>query len=164
MEFVVLVAVLLFGPYLLWRWRRRRKVNERARLAASREWQFADSDDSLLTRWRGEPFDRRGDKRETIGVISGQVQGIAFTAFDYRRRKTRVINAPDEYETVTVWALRLPEPFPEFDVTFEHAFARRMADRRAAGPRVPTGDAEFDRHYAVMGAWPAAVRALFTRR
>jgi hypothetical protein len=162
----VLVVVIFVTPLLLRRYRRGRRASEREKLAASRGWRFAASDETVLTRWRGDPFDRRGDKRQAFGVVRGVVSGVAFTAFDYRRRTTAVRNAPDEYETVTVWAMRLPGPLPG---------VRMLRQRPVGGLRgkvlekldarvvsLPTGDEDFDRHFTVTSRQPEFVKELFT--
>jgi hypothetical protein len=149
---IAVLVLLIVGPKLRRAWRRQRRGEERAQLAASRGWQFADSDERLLTRWRGEPFSRRGDNREAFGVISGSVDDIPFTAFDYRRRTVHVVGSQDEYETITVWVLRLPEPLPAVEVKPGHAGRMKT---------VPTGDPEFDRRFLVSSAHAETVQWLF---
>jgi hypothetical protein len=159
-----LIVAIVATPLLLRRYGRNRRGRERAKLAAGRGWRFAADDPALLTRWRGDPFDRRGDKRRAFGVVHGVAHGMPFTAFDYRRRETKVMNAPDEYETVTVWALRLPASLPGVRVLREREGLRRQLQQKlgARDPRLPTDDAEFDRRFAVTGARPEFVRDLFT--
>ena len=98
-----------------------RRNSERERLAASRGWQFAASDPTLLDRWRGGPFGKRGDRRQIIGVVRGTSQGIPFTVFDFRLRtkisRTNLVSRQDWYETATVWALHLPAVLPPLRFT-----------------------------------------------
>ena len=50
--------------------------------ATHREWEFRQSDDSLVHRFTGPPFDR-GHSRQATNVFLGRHDGRAFVAFDY---------------------------------------------------------------------------------
>jgi hypothetical protein len=153
---IVIVAVIYLLPLAYRSQRRKRKNQERQRLAAARGWRFADSEPDLLRRWRGDPFDRPGDFRKVLGVVHGEVGGRAFTAFDYQRRALVTTRGGGQYEVVTVWALPLPAALPSLRVVPAGA-------RRKGGPgAIATGDAEFDRHFKVEASDPGFARALLT--
>jgi hypothetical protein len=155
------MLTLLFLKY-----QQSRRNSERQKLAVSRGWQFAASDQALADRWRGGPFGKRGDHREIIGVIRGQAGGIPFTAFDFRMRtkivRTGGISRTDEYDTVTVWVLRLPAALPPVRVTHSSNFGRKIQAKLGGDAGVLTGDEEFDRHFGVHDAAPEFVGELLT--
>lgn len=166
---VLLVIALVFSSGMIFRVvQRSRRASERSQLAASRGWQFSEGDPSLVNRWSCEPFSRPGDKREVFGVIRGDVNGVKLTAFDYRRRTRRVLRGSDEYDTVTVWALQLPQRLPAM-----HAAPRptglaaraltKMLEKLDGEPdRVLTGDPEFDPKFTVTSRYPEFVNAVLT--
>jgi len=59
---------------------------ERQSVASSQGWGFSQDAPELLDRWPLKPFTEIGDKRIAFGVVSGTVNGVPFTAFDYHRR------------------------------------------------------------------------------
>jgi hypothetical protein len=151
--------------WLFRKYQRGRRNSERQRLADSRGWQFAASDQALLDRWRGGPFGRRGDRREIIGVVRGAVHGIPFTVFDFRMRtaivRTGGISRTDEHETVTVWALRLPAALPPLRFTHSSRLLRKLQDKAGDADTVATGDQDFDGRFGIYAA-PDFARELMT--
>jgi hypothetical protein len=152
--------------WLFLKYQQGRRNSERQRLAHGRGWQFAPTDSALLDRWRGGPFGKRGDRREIIGVVRGEARGVPFTAFDFRVRtkvvRTGGISRQDEYETVTVWALRLPAAVPPVRVTRSSSLGRKVQTRLGGDVGLLTGDADFDRRFGVHDAAPGFARELMT--
>jgi len=155
---IVIVAAIYLLPLAYRSQRRKRKNQERQRLAAARGWRFAASDPDLLRRWRGDPFDRPGDFRKVLGVVHGEVGGRAFTAFDYQRRAVVTTRGGGSYDVVTVWALPLPAALQPLRVVPAGALARRTG----GSGTIATGDAEFDRRFKVEASDAGFARALLT--
>jgi hypothetical protein len=153
--------------WLVLKHQRSRRNSERQRLADSRGWEFAATDQALASRWRGGPFGKRGDRREVIGVIRGEARGFPFVAFDFRMRtkivRTNLISRQDEYETVTVWALQLPAALPPVRLTNASNLGRKIQARLGGvDTGVLTGDEDFDRRFGVHDVSPEFVRELMT--
>jgi hypothetical protein len=74
---VVIVGAVVFG-YL----QAKKRREGMAAFAASRGWTYAESDDSLLDRFEGEPFGV-GQDREAVNVIRGSAHDRPMVAFDY---------------------------------------------------------------------------------
>lgn len=97
---------------------------ERQALASSQGWGFSPDAPELLERWPLKPFTEIGDKRMAFGVVSGSVNGISFTAFDYHRRpkvtnwqkRGRTTMSVDTILIDTVWVLTLPAALPRFQI------------------------------------------------
>lgn len=152
---------------LYWKQQRKKRNAERRRLAASRGWHFVASDPALLGRWHGEPFARPGDRRETVGVIRGDVKGVSFTAFDFRMRTSAEISSSivrgEDWYTRTIWVLHLPAPLPW--IGCERArLAQKIADRLEGTKAIRTGDDAFDNRFVLYSSSPEFVCALLTPR
>jgi hypothetical protein len=153
---------------LYWNQQRKRRNAERRQLAASRGWQFAATDPELLERWRGGPFARRGDLRETVGVVRGDVKGRPFTAFDFRMR-TKIlwynfVFRTEEWNTLTVWALHLPGSLPEVQCMSGTGLRQRLLDKLdgSASSTVRTGDKDFDSRFSIHSSSPEFAAGLLT--
>jgi hypothetical protein len=160
------------GVYMLsklyWKQQRKRRNAERQQLAASRGWQFAATDPALLRRWSDGPFAKRGDLRENIGVVRGEVQGIPFTAFDFRMRtaviRVNFIFRNEEWDTLTVWALHLPAALPGVECKGGRGVRQKILDRLegTGSGAVRTGDRDFDARFSIYSSSPEFVQALLT--
>jgi len=151
---------------LYWNYQRKQRSAERQELAARRGWQSVPTDPALADRWRSGPFAKRGDRRETIGVVRGEARGVPFTAFDFRLR-TRVVTTnfifrSNEYDTMTVWALHLPAALPWVQCKSGAKLARKLLDRMDGTSTVRTGDDDFDGRFAFYSDSPDFVRTLLT--
>ncbi|MFZ0324869.1 MAG: hypothetical protein WAN48_12165, partial [Actinomycetes bacterium] len=51
-------------------------------MCSSRGWTYEASDQSLVTRWAGDPFDK-GTNHRARNVVVGETSGRRFMAFDY---------------------------------------------------------------------------------
>ncbi|AKU15457.1 hypothetical protein [Luteipulveratus mongoliensis] len=138
--------------------RRDTKNTERQAYAASRGWQFAEADPSLVDRWPVRPFTQRGDNRRAFGVVHGATTGgVRFTAFDYERRASVTshgIHETETYEVLTVWVLPLPAAAPDVQVF------PNFIDMGATG--IPLPDKKFGSRYVVQSGDPAYAAGLFT--
>jgi hypothetical protein len=140
--------------------------HERQALASSRGWGFAPDAPELLARWPLKPFTEVGDKRMAFGVVSGAVNGVPFTAFDYHRRpkvthwqsRGRTRMSIDTILIDTVWVLTLPATLPKFQI-FD--FAEPNFDRDGAVPP-QTADAKLNRSYLLVDTDPAVATQLLT--
>jgi hypothetical protein len=159
---VAIVLAVYLVPLAYRSQRRKRRIRERERFAAARGWRFTASDQELLRRWRGDPFDRPGDFRKVFGVVHGVVDGRPFIAFDYQRRATSSLRGGGTYDVVTVWALALPSALPPLRVTPAGALARAARNAGTRERKVATGDPEFDRHFTVETPDAELARALLT--
>jgi hypothetical protein len=74
---VVIVGAVVFGYF-----QAKKRREGMAAFAASRGWTYAESDDSLLDRFEGEPFGV-GQDREAVNVIRGSAHDRPMVAFDY---------------------------------------------------------------------------------
>ena len=127
---------------------------ERQLLASGQGWGFATNAPELLERWPVKPFTEIGDKRLAFGVVSGVVNGMSFTAFDYHRRPKvtniksfgRTTNTVDTILIDTVWVLTLPATLPKFQI-FDSA--EPNFDRTSAvAPQ--TADVKVNRGYRLV--------------
>lgn len=139
---------------------------ERQSLASSQGWGFAQDAPELLDKWPLKPFTEVGDKRMAFGVVSGMVNGVAFTAFDYHRRP-RVTNykslgvttmSVDTILIDTVWVLTLPSTLPKFQI-FDSA--EPNFDKDGALPP-QTADAKVNRSYLLVDTDPGVAVQLLT--
>lgn len=139
---------------------------ERQSLASRQGWGFAQDAPELLARWPLKPFTETGDKRMAFGVVSGAVNGVPFTAFDYHRRpkvtnwqshgRTRMTT--DTILIDTVWVLTLPATLPKFQV-FDNAEPNFDKDG-AVPPQTP--DAKVNRSYLLVDTDPGVAAQLLT--
>ena len=140
--------------------------HERQALASSQGWGFSADAPELLERWSLKPFTEVGDKRMAFGVVSGAVNGVSFTAFDYHRRP-KVTNWQKRGKTQmsvdtilidTVWALTLPTTLPKFQI-FDRA--EPNFDREGAvEPRTPDG--KVNRSYLLVDTDPGLANQVLT--
>ncbi len=139
---------------------------ERQALASSHGFGFAADAPELLEKWPLKPFTEIGDKRLAFGVVSGAVNGITFTAFDYHRRP-RVTNwqtlgittmSTDTIIIDTVWVLTLPAPLPSCQI-FDSA-EPNFDKGGAVPPR--TGDNKVNRSYLLVDTDPGLATQLLT--
>lgn len=127
---------------------------ERQMLASSQRWGFAPDAPELLERWPLKPFTEIGDKRMAFGVVSGMVNGVSFTAFDYHRRpkvtnwqsRGRTAMSIDTILIDTVWVLTLPATLPKFQI-FD--MAEPNFDKQGA-VEPQTADAKVNRSYLLV--------------
>lgn len=129
---------------------------ERQALASGQGWGFAPDAPELLEKWPVKPFTEIGDKRMAFGVVSGMVNGVSFTAFDYHRRP-RVTNwktlgvttmSTDTILIDTVWVITLPAPLPPFQI-FDRA-EPNFDKEGAAEPQ--TADGRVNRSYLLVNS------------
>jgi hypothetical protein len=139
---------------------------ERQSLASSQGWGFAQDAPELLDKWPLKPFTEVGDKRMAFGVVSGMMNGVAFTAFDYHRRPT-VTNykslgvttmSVDTILIDTVWVLTLPATLPKFQI-FDNA--EPNFDKNGAQPP-QTPDQKVNRSYLLVDTDPQVATQLLT--
>lgn len=135
-------------------------------LASTMGWGFAPDAPELLERWPLKPFTEIGDKRMAFGVVSGMINGVSFTAFDYHRRPKvtnyqsfgRTTNSVDTILVDTVWVLTLPATLPKFQI-FDSA--EPNFDR--AGAVAPqTADNKVNRSYLLVDTDPGVAIQLLT--
>ena len=139
---------------------------ERQSLASSQGWGFAQDAPELLDKWPLKPFTEIGDKRMAFGVVSGMVNGVAFTAFDYHRRpkvtnwqnRGRTTMSVDTILIDTVWVLTLPSTLPKFQI-FDNA--EPNFDKEGALPP-QTADAKVNRSYLLVDTDPGVAVQLLT--
>ena len=139
---------------------------ERQSLASSQGWGFAQDAPELLDKWPLKPFTEIGDKRLAFGVVSGMVNGVAFTAFDYHRRpkvtnwqnRGRTTMSIDTILIDTVWVLTLPSTLPKFQI-FDNA--EPNFDKEGALPP-QTADAKVNRSYLLVDTDPGVATQLLT--
>jgi hypothetical protein len=139
---------------------------ERQSLASSQGWGFAQDAPELLDKWPLKPFTEIGDKRLAFGVVSGMVNGVAFTAFDYHRRPKvtnwqahgRTTMSVDTILIDTVWVLTLPSTLPKFQI-FDNA--EPNFDKEGALPP-QTADAKVNRSYLLVDTDPGVATQLLT--
>lgn len=139
---------------------------ERQQLASSQGWGFAQDAPELLERWPLKPFTEIGDKRMAFGVVSGAVNGMSFTAFDYHRRpkvtnwqsRGRTRMSVDTILIDTVWVLTLPATLPKFQC-FDAAEPNFDKDG-AVPPQTP--DAKVNRSYLLVDTDPGVAAQLLT--
>jgi hypothetical protein len=139
---------------------------ERQQLASSQGWGFTQDAPELLDRWPLKPFTEIGDKRMAFGVVSGAVNGMSFTAFDYHRRP-KVTNWQNRGKTTmsidtilidTVWVLTLPSTLPKFQI-FD--MAEPNFDRE--GTVAPqTADGKVNRSYLLVDTDPGVATQMLT--
>lgn len=139
---------------------------ERQSLASSQGWGFTQDAPELLERWPLKPFTEIGDKRMAFGVVSGAVNGVSFTAFDYHRRpkvtnwqsRGRTTMSIDTILIDTVWVLTLPATLPKFQI-FD--MAEPNFDKDAAVPP-QTADAKVNRSYLLVDTDPGVATQMLT--
>jgi hypothetical protein len=139
---------------------------ERQSLASSLGWGFAQDAPELLDRWPLKPFTEIGDKRMAFGVVSGAVNNVSFTAFDYHRRpkvtnwqsRGRTRMSIDTILIDTVWVLTLPATLPKFQI-FDSAEPNFDKDGTVA-PQ--TADAKVNRSYLLVDTDPGVAAQLLT--
>jgi hypothetical protein len=140
--------------------------HERQALASNQGWGFSQDAPELLDRWPLKPFTEIGDKRVAFGVVSGVVNGVAFTAFDYHRRpkvtnwrnRGRTTMSIDTILIDTVWVLTLPATLPKFQI-FD--LAEPNFDREGAvAPQ--TADAKVNRSYLLVDTDPGVATQMLT--
>lgn len=139
---------------------------ERQALASSQGWGFAPDAPELLDKWPLKPFTEIGDKRMAFGVVSGMVNGVAFTAFDYHRRpkvtnwqsRGRTTMSIDTILIDTVWVLTLPSTLPKFQI-FDNA--EPNFDKEGALPP-QTPDGKVNRSYLLVDTDPGVAVQLLT--
>jgi hypothetical protein len=139
---------------------------ERQSLASSQGWGFTPDAPELLERWPLKPFTEIGDKRMAFGVVSGSVNGVAFTAFDYHRRpkvtnwqsRGRTTMSIDTILIDTVWVLTLPATLPKFQI-FD--MAEPNFDKDGAVPP-QTADAKVNRSYLLVDTDPGVATQMLT--
>lgn len=140
--------------------------HERQALASSQGWGFAPDAPELLERWPVKPFTEVGDKRMAFGVVSGVVNGVSFTAFDYHRRPKvtnwqkhgRTTMSVDTILVDTVWVLTLPSALPRFQV-FDSA-EPNFDKTGAVEPR--TADGRVNRSYLLVDTDPQLANQVLT--
>lgn len=139
---------------------------ERQSVAASQGWGFSQDAPELLERWPVKPFTEIGDKRMAFGVVSGTVNGVPFTAFDYHRRpkvtnwqkRGRTTMSVDTILIDTVWVLTLPATLPKFQI-FDNA-EPNFDETGAVPPQ--TADPKVNRSYLLVDTDPGVAVQLLT--
>jgi hypothetical protein len=114
-----------------------------AELAAAKGWRFSAREDGFLRRFHGYPFGHGARSRPALDLVAGGHRGREFVCFQYA--PPRALPPGDwvaEVGYARVVAVSLPAPVPTMLVT-----PARGAPRWAR--RFTTGDAEFDRAFAV---------------
>lgn len=128
-----------------------------AAYAAQREWEYARSDPSLVTRFRGAPFGR-GSSRQATNVLRGRHDRRPFVAFDYRY--TTSSHSGDTTSSTnhsySVIALHLGLTAPPLSVAPSGALSRFI--NQLTKSDIPVGDPVFDRAFTVKCASPDFAR------
>ncbi|MFZ0322538.1 MAG: hypothetical protein WAN48_00220 [Actinomycetes bacterium] len=97
-------------------------------MCSSRGWTYEASDQSLVTRWAGDPFDK-GTNHRARNVVVGETSGRRFIAFDYTydvRRSNGGVGSSSTTYRFTVTALSLPVALPTLQVVPE-SWGSRLA-------------------------------------
>ncbi|WP_116049102.1 hypothetical protein [Amycolatopsis palatopharyngis] len=140
----IVSPIVLIG-YGYYRWQQRKQTrDDYAELAHRLGWDYAPSDDSLVGRYQGQPFDW-GRWQKAEHVFRGEHRGYRLTAFEYSFRMEETDRHGDErternfYQVITI-ALTAPKPFLELGPRGFFAGVARSVGWRAE----ETGDARFD--------------------
>jgi hypothetical protein len=112
---------------VLWSAAKERKRQARLReFCLSQGWSYTESDQSLVGRWRGTPFET-GDNRKARNAIGGSHGPYAMTAFDYSY-ETHSTDSKGNRTTTThhfgIVSLELPAYLPTLSVTPENVLTR----------------------------------------
>ncbi|ONI75227.1 hypothetical protein ALI144C_41565 [Actinosynnema sp. ALI-1.44] len=122
------------------------KNAERQAFALSQGWYFQPYAPEVLSRYGCPPFTERGDRRVVFGLITGQVDGMQVTTFDYQRRtKSTSYSAVvynDTNQVVTVWTVKLPKALPYLELSTRKLFMGNATEVRTADP-------EFNKRFVV---------------
>jgi hypothetical protein len=128
----------------------RDSVADRRALAAARGWRYADSDPGLRRRWRGSDDVLARRALVAFGVVSGEIDGVTFTAFDSESKD-------DRPGRCTTWAVDLPASYPRarsWALTPEAAALVRQGWSCADAMQKATLDSALDWMAAGPGAAP----------
>jgi hypothetical protein len=135
------------------------KNAERQAFAMSQGWYFQPYAPEVLSRYGCPPFTERGDRRVVFGLITGQVDGMQVTAFDYQRRTLRrsysAVVYSDTNQVVTVWVVKLPTALPYMQLGTRRLFAGKVTELRTADP-------EFNKNYVLDEGDPNLAAQLLT--
>jgi hypothetical protein len=170
---VVLFVVILFAvfglinvftlvlPRSFLNQRQQSKNAERQSFAMSQGWQFRPFAPELLTQFSCRPFTERGDRRVVFGVLSGMLDGLPVTVFDFQRRTKRtsygMIVYQDSNEVNTVWVVKLPAALPPLHIS---ARGIKWLVGNSVQPRTP--DPEFNKRFLIDGGDENLAMELFT--
>jgi hypothetical protein len=128
-----------------------------AAYAAHREWEYAETDPSLVGRFGGAPFGR-GFAGTASNVLRGRHDGRAFVAFDYSYRDTSGVG--DDRQTNTyrfsVVALHLGVRTPGLSVAPTGMFGKLV--NAVTGRDIPIGVPAFDQAFTVTTPAPEFAR------
>lgn len=89
--------------------------------AASTGWVYVGSDQDLVRRWRGQPF-QRGHSRRASEVMTGSFRGRPATSFRYQYTTGSGKNRATF--THHVVAVALPAPLPTIELTYDGVGAK----------------------------------------
>lgn len=154
MNAVPVLVFLVFGvgaiAIAIYQWQRnQQRIEALQQFCLSKGWSFAPSDDSLVYRWTGDPFDE-GSSRHARDIVTGQTGGRGFVAFDY----TYVTESSDGHGNrsrtthhYAICALSLPAFLPQFQITPESMLSRMGAALGMADIQLESED--FNRRYRV---------------
>ncbi|KAA1429211.1 hypothetical protein [Nocardioides antri] len=121
--------------------------------ATHREWEYRPSDDSLVTRFGGAPFDR-GYSRSATNVLLGKHDGRHFVAFDYAYVTSSGTGSDrsTQHHHYSVLALNLGLPTPGLAVGPTSTFGRLV--NAVTGRDVQIGNPFFDEAFTVTSPSP----------
>lgn len=134
----------------------KRAAERRAALAGyatHREWEYAQSDASLVNRFAGAPFDR-GYSRDATNVFRGRHDGRHFVAFDYEyvTSSGSGSNRSTKHHHYSVVALSLGLPTPGMAVGPTGTFGKLI--NAVTGRDVQIGNPLFDEAFTVTSPVP----------
>ncbi|MGH8877169.1 MAG: hypothetical protein ACRD0P_07510 [Stackebrandtia sp.] len=102
---VGLMYIFIFGPQ---RRKRRREMAGASGWAQEHGWRHVPSDNSLVKRWRGEPFKGKGG---TEDLLYGTHRGRSVLMFHYGYNDAGVVMNTLSYYTVVTVTLPAPRPW-----------------------------------------------------
>lgn len=131
--FYVLGGIAVIG-YLWWQWQHNKKKIERFKqVAQQRGWQYQRSDNRVLGRFKGDPFDNHGRHRTAQHVFTGQHRGRPFTCFEYKYQVVKHNSSGSNSNTrrtetyyFQIFSIDTPAPRPTLQVSKENIGSKML--------------------------------------
>jgi hypothetical protein len=114
---LVVAAGVIGVAWYLSHLKHKQKIAEFTAYAARRGWRYTEKDQSLVERFRGQPFGT-GQSRRAQHVLRGRHRDRDASAFEYSYTVSRGDNNSETYR-FTVVVLATPAPRPMLEVTKE---------------------------------------------
>jgi hypothetical protein len=169
--YLFVAAVVASVGWAAWALGRDSRRRERIMaFAVRRGWSYTMRDPLLVDRWIGFPFGR-GEKREATAVLSGEVGGRRFTAFEY----TYVLNRESPSSTrsgvshvqqkrrFSIVVVDMPNFLPKVVVMPGRRFDR-LAAAAGAAQDIELESEDFNRAFRVSAPNPKSASDLLTPR